>query len=268
MTTKSTHTFLARFAAASFTCLFLAACAKPEQAEAPQPAAPPDAVQALMLTYETVITPDNKSVRFQVASDGTYVRLGNESENWRLFDTKNRTITFVNQTAGSVSTVNYDQALAERTKQLAAAPTEGMPTATVTEGPGEPERGHPTHRVNIDVGKFSREIVLSTDVLLPGEFYAMKVVTDPLDVRYASIMKDVLPVLVRQNGTLLSETNRFEVEDGNTLTATTKLVSVTTVQLSRKLFEVPVASAAPPAAPATPAADSTAAPEAPAPPEE
>jgi len=260
MMTNSTHTLLARFTAAAFSCLLLAACTKPEKAEAPQPAAPPDALQALMLTYETVVMPDNKSVRFQVASDGTFVRLGNESGNWRLFDTKNRTITFVDQAAGTVSTVGFDQALAGRMKQLAESPTEGMPTAKVTEGPGEPERGHPTQRVNIEVGKFSREIVLSTDVLLPGEFYAMKVVTDPLDPRYASIMKDVLPVLVRQNGTLLSETNRLEMENGEPITATTKLVNVTTVQLSRKAFEVPVPSPVPPVPPAVPSTDSAPAP--------
>jgi hypothetical protein len=229
---------LRRLAAFTLVTLFLASCGKTETPEAPAPAAPPDAVQALMLTYETVLGPD-RSVRFQVASDGTFVRLGNEAENWRLFDTKNRTITFVDQTAGTATEVTFDDALAERKRLLDEAPAEGTPTASVVEGPGEPERGHPTHRVQINVGSFSREIVLSTDLLLPGDFFAMKVVTDPLDPRYASILREVLPVLVRQNGTLLSETNRLEIENGEPVTATTKLVTVTTVQLSRKAFEVP-----------------------------
>lgn len=234
------HSTLRRLAAFSMIVLLLAACGgKEKTAEAPQPEMPSDAVQALMLVYETVIGPENRSVRFQVASDGTFVRLGNETENWRLFDTKARTITFVDQTAGTATEVTFDGALAERTALLATAPAEGTPTASIVEGPGEPERGKATHRIHITVGSFTREILLSKDPLLPGEFFAMKAVTEPLDPRYASIMKDVLPALVRQNGTLLSETNVLEIEGGGTVTATTKLVSVTTVQMSRKAFAVP-----------------------------
>jgi hypothetical protein len=219
--------------------VLLSSCAQKETAETPAPPqTPPDAIQTLMLTYETELGPET-SARFQVASDGTFVRLGNETEKWRLFDTKNRTITFVDQTAGTATEVTFDEALGELNRKLAEIPAEGAPTATVVEGPGEPERGHPTHRIRVDVGSFSREITLSKDLLLPGEFFAMKVITDPLDPRYAPILKDVVPVLVRQNGTLLSETSRLEVEGGEPVTATTKLVSVTTVQLSRKAFELP-----------------------------
>lgn len=228
-----------RLAVFLLTALLLVSCGKTETAEAPQPAVPADTVQTLMLTYETVIAPENRSVRVQVASDGTFVRLGNETDSWRLFDTKNRTIVMVDQTAGTATEISFDDALAQRNRMLAETSAEGIPTASIVEGPGEPERGHPTHRVHIKVGSFSREIVLSTDVLLPNEFYAMKVVTDPVDPRYAPILKDVLPVLVRQSGTLLSETNRLEFENGDPVTATTKLVSVTTVQLSRKAFALP-----------------------------
>lgn len=221
--------------------LILAACGGgDERAEAPAPPQqPPDSVQALMLTYETVLSPDGRTARFHVASDGTFVRLGNETESWRLFDTKNRTITFVDQAAGTATEVSFDDAVAERGRQLADAPTEGAPTASVVEGPGEPERGHATHRVHVKVGTFSREIILSKEVLLPGELFAMKVVTDPVDPRYASILRDITPVLLRQNGTLLSETNRLELPDGEPVTATTKLVSVSTVPLSREAFAVP-----------------------------
>jgi hypothetical protein len=219
----------------------LAACGgaekKTEAPAAPQP--PPDSIQALMLTYETVLSPDGRTARFHVASDGTFVRLGNETETWRLFDTKSRTITHVDQTAGTATEVTFEEAIAERTRELAAAPTEGAPTASIVEGPGEPERGHETHRVHIKVGAFSREIVLSKEVLLPGEFFAMKVVTDPVDPRYAAILKDITPVLLRQNGTLLSEMNRLELPEGEPVTATTRLVSVSTVPLSRQAFTVP-----------------------------
>lgn len=237
--TNRLHSTLHQFAALSLAIFLLVSCGKGEKAESPAPPPADDAVQALMLTYETVIMPEQKSIRFQVASDGAFVRLGNETENWRLFDTKNETITFVDQTSGIATEVTFQDALAERTRMLAAAPVEGAPSASIVEGPGEPERGHPTHRVHIKVGTYSREIVLSTDRLLPDEFFAMKIATDPLDSRYASIMKDVMPVLVRQTGTLLSETNQLTFEEGEPITATTTLVSVTTIQLSRKAFSVP-----------------------------
>lgn len=222
--------------------LLLAGCGKGETPVTDTSIEPhPDAVQTLMLTYETVIMPDNRTVRFQVASDGNLVRLGNETETWRLFDTRNRTITFVDQTAGTATVVSFDDAVAEMNRKLAGVevPTEGAPTVSVVEGPGEPQKGHPTHRVFVEFGSFSRELLLSKDLLLPGEFFAMKVATDPHDARYASIMKDILPVLVRQNGTLLSETNRLDLPDGEPVSATTKLVSVTTIQLSKKAFALP-----------------------------
>lgn len=219
--------------------LLAPACKKTEEAETTAPPEARDSVEALMLTYETTISPDNQSVRFQVASDGTFVRLGNETEKWRLFDTKNRTIVFVDQTAGTATEVSYDDAITERTAMLGEVSPEGAPTATITEGPGEPDKGQPTHRVDIAVGNFTRQLILSENTLLPGEFFAMKLVTDPVDSRYASILKDVMPTLLRQNGTLLSETNTLKISDTESITATTKLLSVTMIQLSRKAFDVP-----------------------------
>ena len=207
---------------------------------------PPDSAQAatagvdtLMLTYETVISPDGKTVRFQVVSDGNFVRLGNETESWRLFDTKRRMITFVDQTAGTAREVSYDDALAERMAMLNETDTSGTPSPSVVDGPGAPEKGHPTRRIRIDVGNFSRELVLSDDELLPREFFAMKVVTDSIDPRYASIMKHVLPTLLRQTGTLLSETNELTLSEEESITAVTKLISVNTTPLAPEAFRLP-----------------------------
>lgn len=219
--------------------ILVAACGGDEAPVATTPQPPRDSVEALMLTYETVIAPEGKSARFQVASDGTFVRLGNETERWRLFDTKNRTIVYVDQTEGVATEVSWDEALAERTELLGQLVPEGAPSATVVEGPGEPDKSQPTRRVMITVGNFTRELIVSENTLLPSEFFAMKLVTDPVDPRYASIMKDVMPTLLRQKGTLLSEVNTLKISDEESITVTTRLVSVTTIQLSRKALAVP-----------------------------
>lgn len=220
--------------------ILLASCRGSEvPATTTSSAAPPDRVQMLMLTYETVFEPDTRTMRFQISSDGSRVRLGNEAEQWRLFDTTKGTITFVDEIAKTARTVTYDQALTERTALIAQSVSETTPDASVVDGPGEPDRGHPTRKVSISVGNFKRDLILSEQTLLPSQFFAMKIVTDPMDPKHAGIMRDVMPTLLRQTGTLISEINVLTFSEGETVSATTTLVSVNTIPLTGQTFELP-----------------------------
>ena len=220
--------------------ILVAGCGGPDEAATTTaPADPSESATTLLLTYETVFEPDTKTMRFQIASDGSLVRLGNETEQWRLFNTTQKTITFVDEIAKTARTVSYDSALTERTAMIEGSVNETTPTASVVDGPGEPDRGHPTRKISISVGNFQRDLVLSEQTLLPGEFFAMKIVTDPMDPKHAGIMRDVMPTLLRQTGTLISESNVLTFSEGDPVTAITTLISVDTIPLVSETFALP-----------------------------
>lgn len=212
------------------------ACREPQ----PPPPPPPPTVAATVLVYETVVTPENRSFRWQVLSDGTHVRFGDEAENWRLFDTRAKTIAFVDETRRTWRSVTFDDALAARRRLLETPLPEGAPRATVTEEPLGIVDGRGATKVSVAAGGYRRALVISTDPMLPSSTLAMKLVTDPLESEYAGMLKDLLPVLLLKNGTTLSDRNEITWE-GGAMAVETRLVSVNANTLPKSLFEVPSA---------------------------
>lgn len=191
-----------------------------------------------MLVYETVVTPENRSFRWQVLTDGMHVRFGDEAESWRLFDTRAKTITFVDETRRTWRSVTFDEALAARRRLLETPLPEGAPRATVTEVPLGIVDGRGATKVAVEADGYRRALVLSADPILPASTLAMKMVTDPLEPEYAGMLKDLLPVLLLKNGTTLSDRNEITWE-GGAMAVETRLVSVKANTLPKSLFEVP-----------------------------
>ena len=210
------------------------ACREP----APPPPPPPPTVAATVLVYETVVTPENRSFRWQVLTDGTRVRFGDEAESWRLFDAGAKTITFVDETRRTWRSVTFDEALDARRSLLQTPLPEGAPRAQVTEEALGLVDGRDAVKVSVEAGGYRRALVLSTGTLLPAGSLAMKTVTDPLEPDYAGMLRDLLPVLLAKNGTTLSDRNEV-THAGGAMAIETRLVSVRANSLPKSLFEVP-----------------------------
>ncbi|MCM2316807.1 MAG: DUF4412 domain-containing protein [Thermoanaerobaculia bacterium] len=212
----------------------LAACREP----APPPPPPPPTVAATVLVYETVVTPENRSLRWQVLTDGNRVRFGDEAESWRLFDARAKTVTFVDETRRTWRSMTFDEALSARRRLLETPLPEGAPRARVTEEPLGLVDGRGAVKVTVEAGGYRRALVLSTGTMLPAGSLAMKSATDPLEPEYAGMLRDLLPVLLAKDGTMLSDRNEVAYE-GGAMSVETRLVSVRANNLPKSLFEVP-----------------------------
>ncbi len=191
-----------------------------------------------MLVYETVVSPENRSFRWQVLTDGTRVRFGDEAESWRLFDTHAKTIAFVDETRRTWRSVTFDEALGERRRLLDTPLPEGAPRARVTEEALGPVEGRDAVGVSVEAGGYRRTLVLSKEAILPAGSAAMKLATDPLEPEYAGMLRDLLPVLLTKEGTTLSDRNEI-TWDGGAMRVETRLISVRANTLPKSLFEVP-----------------------------
>ncbi|MGK2856753.1 MAG: hypothetical protein ACSLFQ_06045 [Thermoanaerobaculia bacterium] len=212
----------------------LASCREPASPSSP----PPPSVAATVLVYETVVIPEDRSFRWQVLTDGTHVRFGDEAENWRLFDTHAGTITFVDEARRSWRSVKFDDALAARKRLLETPLPEGAPRARVSEAPLGVIDGRDAVAITVEAGGYRRALVLSTGALLPAGSLAMKAVTDPLEPESAGMLRDLLPRLLAKEGTTLSDRNEVTYE-GGAMVVETRLVSVKANTLPKSLFEVP-----------------------------
>jgi hypothetical protein len=87
--------------------LAFAAC-KAEVKRAPAAAVPQ--VRATVITIETKIQPDNKTFTHSIVIAGDKARSLDEIDQWRLFDLKANTVTFVDEIAKSVRTEPFEPA--------------------------------------------------------------------------------------------------------------------------------------------------------------
>jgi hypothetical protein len=198
----------------------------------PPPPPPPPSVAATVLVYETVVGHENRSFRWQVLTDGERVRFGDDADRWRLFDSRAKTITFVDQIRRTTRNVSFDEALAARTKLLAAPLPEGAPRARVIDG-------RDALRVSVEAGGYRRTMHFSAAPILPASTSTMKWATDPIEAEYAGVIRDLMPAIVSKQGTLLSDRNEITY-DGGAMSIETRLVSVTRSRLPKSLFVVPV----------------------------
>lgn len=193
---------------------------------------------ATVLVYETVVGHENRLFRWQVVTDGERVRFGDDADRWRLFDTRARTIVFIDDTRRTQRTVTFEDALASRERLLAASLPEGAPRAVVSEEPAGIVDGREATRVTIVAGGYKRTLVYSTASLLPAPASVMKWTTDPIEPEYAGVIRDLMPAIVSKTGTLLADRNEIAYE-GGAMAVETRLVSVERSRLPRSLFQVP-----------------------------
>jgi hypothetical protein len=224
-----------RLATALAAALALAlSCREP----APPPPPPPPTVAATVLVYETSVAPENRTFRWQVLTDGTRVRFGDDAESWRLFDMAARTVTFVDETRRSWRSRSFDDVLAARGALLETPLPDATPRARVSEEPLGVAEGREVIGIRVEAGGYRRLLVVSKAPMLPAGSLALKWATDPLEPTNAGMLRDFLPALLGKEGTTVSDRNELTWEGGS-MSVETKLVSVRPNIVPKSIFEVP-----------------------------
>ncbi|HEY0593752.1 MAG TPA: hypothetical protein VGF40_18415 [Thermoanaerobaculia bacterium] len=188
----------------------------PEQATRP-PSGPK--VSATVLTIRESSHPPTRAFLHKVVIAGAKVRLGDEKDQWRLFDLEARTVTWVDDVAKTYRTVTLGELLRARERQLRARiPTAGVrPLSVRADEEAREIGGVPARRMVFEMGGYRRELWLSQEPLAGPLFLRMFVASEPLSEPWAGVMRDAQRALMNAQGFPVVDRSRLTWEGGELL---------------------------------------------------
>ena len=140
--------------------LALLACGKPI-AKLPQRAinaALEPTVQATVITIQTTLQPQNKTIVHSIVIANNHARSDNELDRWRLFDLENNTITYVDDLAKTYYTLPYQP---------------GQATALIATGAKKMLQGVEASQFLIRVGGYQRQLWIGAPPSVPQQLFGM-----------------------------------------------------------------------------------------------
>lgn len=152
--------------------LICAAC-KPAPSKPGKPAAAPT-IRATVMTLRTTIEPGGRKLVHTIVIAGDRARSTAEHETWRLFDTKAKTVTFVDDIERTIRT----EPLTSLTTRRREAMTNGLPphyphASLVRGNETKTLLGVTARRSVIESGDYRRELWLAEHPAVPGGLFAM-----------------------------------------------------------------------------------------------
>jgi hypothetical protein len=227
---------------------FVLAC-RSEVKKAEQHAAAVPQVRATVITVQTTVAPENKSFTHTIAIGRDRARSLDESDQWRLFDLKANTVTFVDDITKTYRTESLQSLIAKRQRALAAPLLEGTPRATIAQThETKPLLGTTATRWTIKTGSYARDLWLGVHPAIPPQLFAMMVASDLPESPLAPMMKSVDAALLDMRGYPLVD--HSELPYGNKkIVIDENVSSVETKDVPASLFNVPADFKAPAANP-------------------
>lgn len=143
----------------------------------PVPPARPDQVpkiRATVVTIRTTLQPQNRTFTHTLVIADGRARSGDEVDAWRLFDLRNKQVTFVDDLAKTYRNVPLATLIAERRKELARPMPSGTPRAEfAATGAKRVLHTVPAAEHLIRLGGYQRRLWIAKHPALPDELFAM-----------------------------------------------------------------------------------------------
>lgn len=157
----------------ALTLALICAACKPAPHKPATPAAAPT-IRATVMTLRTTIEPGNRKLAHSIVIAGDRVRSTAEHDTWRLFDTKAKTVTFVDDIERTIRT----EPLAALTTRRREAMTNGLaphfPTVSLVRGNATKSiLGVSARQSVIESGAYRRELWLAEHPAIPRGLFAM-----------------------------------------------------------------------------------------------
>ena len=179
--------------------IFVACKPAPPQPAAKKPAGP--TVRATVVTIRTTTQPENRTQMRTIVIAGDRARDTGEHDAWRLYDTKTKTVTFVDEIAGTVRTEPLNTILAQRRVITAAALPPHYPKVRLTRpGTKRSIQGVNAELLEIESGSYKRQLWLGEHPAIPAGLFAMMVASDPPTQPLAPMMRAVDEALITARG--------------------------------------------------------------------
>jgi len=137
-------------------------------------------MRATVVTIRTTIEPDKKTYTHAIVIADGLARNTGELDQWRLFDTKKKSVTFVDDIAKTTRTESFESLLEKHRAALAEDLPDHYPRARVTAD---------AKRVVIEVGNYRRELQLTENRAIPNELFAMMIASDSASSPLAPMMR-------------------------------------------------------------------------------
>lgn len=179
-----------------------------------RPAAGPQ-VRATVVTIRTTIQPEKKTSTHTLVIAGDRARITSEHDVWRLFDTKAKTVTFVDDIARVARTQPFPELVRQRNTTNAAALPAHYPHA---EFERTKERramhGVTAEKATITSGGYERELWMAEHPSIPRDLFAMVHASERMSSPLAPMMRDVDRALVEARGFPLLDRTTVPVGGG------------------------------------------------------
>lgn len=228
---------------AALAVMLLAGCegAGPAGGSATAPPRVEAGLPARVLTIRESSHPPTRAYLHRIVVAGSKVRITSELDRWRLFDLEQRTVTIVDEIAGTYRTVSLDDLLRVRRRQLRGAlPSDIGPAEIRRTGLAREIDGRRGEQWRIDLGGYEREIWISSDPIVGEDFFRMWLASEPVSEPWAAVMRPVHEQLLELEGFPLLDRSQL-VWDGGALLVQRRLVGIEDSRVPPSLFEVPPA---------------------------
>ncbi len=216
--------------------------AAPPAETAARPRAPQSGptVAATVLTVRESSHPPTRAFLHKIVVAGSKVRLGDEKDQWRLFDLETRTVTWVDDVSRTHRTLALGALLRSRERQLRERiPAEGIRPATVeTRDEERIIAGIRARPVTIELGGYRRELWLSETPLVGPLFLRMLIVSEPISEPWAGVMRDAQRALINEQGFPVVDRSRL-AWDGGAMLVQRQLVKVETRDVPAAWLAIP-----------------------------
>ena len=176
----------------------------------PVPAARPTAhepkVRATVVTIRTTIQPANKTYVHTLVIANDRVRSSDEVDEWRLFDFKEKSVTFVDDLAKTYRSVPFAKIVASHRAALARPLPDGMPHAQfVTSGAQKTLQGVAAKQSMIRFGAYQRELWIAVHPLIPADLFAIMQASGAVSSPLAGAMRQADEGLLNVKGFPLAD---------------------------------------------------------------
>lgn len=173
---------------------------------ASRPATNQPKVRATVVTIQTKIQPANKTWTHTLVIANDRARSSDEVDGWRLFDFKQKRVTFVDDLAKTYRSVPFEEVVASHRAALARPLPDGMPHAQFVAGGAEKILlGVPSKHFMIRIGAYQRELWMASHPLIPPDLFAMMQASGPVSSPLAGVMRAADEALLNVQGYPLAD---------------------------------------------------------------
>jgi hypothetical protein len=184
--------------------LILVAACQRQPKPAPRPAVNEPRIRATVVTIQTAMPPKVWTHTIVIANDRA--RSSDEVDEWRLFDFKEKRVTFVDDLSKTFRSVPFAEVVALHRAALARALPEGMPRGQfVTGGAVKTLQGVPAKQSMIRIGAYQRELWIASHPLIPPDLFAIMQASEPVSSPLAGVMRAAGEALLNVQGFPLAD---------------------------------------------------------------